>query len=106
MHWILILAGITRRHLPEISISLTAMILVVLSPAFNKGMKAMAGPLPWLMRYGMFVLLATVGSGLLTHFGVKSILSLLARLPDGQLLAAVAGAHLVIAWILKRANHI
>lgn len=106
MEWLADLAGLTRRHLPEISISLTAMILVMLTPAFNKGMKVMSGPLHWLMRYGLFVLLATVGSGLLTHFGVKTILSSLRALPDGQLLAVVAGAHLLIAWILKRENHI
>jgi hypothetical protein len=106
MHWIPSLAALTRSHLPEIAISLTAMILVVLSPAFNKGMKAMAGPLHWILRYGLFVLLATVGSGLLTHFGVRAIQAALRGLSDGRLLAAVAGAHLLIAWILKRENHI
>lgn len=106
MPWIHDLADLTRRHLPEIAVSLTAMILVVLSPAFNKGLKAMSGPLHWLLRYGLFVLLATVGSGLVTHFSVKSIQAALRDLPDGRLLAAVAGAHLLIAWFLKRENHI
>ena len=106
MTWMHTLAALTRAHLREISISLTAMILVVLSPAINTGMKSLAGPLHWLVRYGLFVLLATVGGGLMTHFGVSVIDRGLRGLSDGQLLGGVASAHLLIAWILKRENHI
>lgn len=95
-----------RTHLAEIAVSLTAMILVVLSPILNKGMKAVAGPLHWLVRYGLFVLFTTVGSGLLTLFGVRFLQAGLRSLTDGQLVGAVAGAHLLIAWVLKRENHI
>jgi hypothetical protein len=106
MPWIHSLSDLIRSHLPEISVSITAMILVVLTPFLNKGMKAMARPMHWILRYGLFVILATVGGGLLTHFGVKSVHSMLHRLPDLQLLAAVTGIHLLIAWFLKRENHI
>lgn len=106
MAWMHTLAALTRSHLREISISLTAMILVVMSPAINAGMKSIAGPLHWLLRYALFVLLATVGGGLLTHLGVTFIDRGLRGLSDGQLLGGVAGAHLAIAWILKRENHI
>ncbi len=106
MIWLHSLAGLTRSHLREISISLTAMILVILSPAINTGMKSIAGPLHWLLRYGLFVLLATVGGGLMTHFGVTLLDKGLRGLSDGQLLGGVAGAHLLIAWVLKRENHI
>jgi hypothetical protein len=106
MHWLADLAALTRSHMGGIAISLTAMILVILGPALNKGMKAVAGPLHWLLRYALFVLFATVGGGLLTHFGVSAIHNALQRLPDGQLVGAVAGAHLLIAWFLKRENHI
>jgi hypothetical protein len=106
MSWIHSLSQLTRGHLAEISVSITAMVLVVLTPFLNKGMKAMARPLHWIMRYALFVLMATAGGGLLTHFGVRSIHSLLRALPDVQLLAAVTGVHLLIAWLLKRENQI
>lgn len=106
MPWLHSLADLTRSHLTEISVSITAMVLVVCTPFLNKGMKAMARPLPWLMRYGLFVLLATVGGGVLTHFGVMSVRYCLRGLPDAQLLASVIGIHLLIAWFLKRENHI
>ena len=106
MTWIHSLSDLIRSHLPEISVSITAMILVVLTPFLNKGMKAMARPLHWVLRYGLFVLMATAGGGLLTHFGVRSVHMLLRGLPDSQLLAAVTGVHLLIAWFMKRENHI
>jgi hypothetical protein len=106
MAWMADLAALTRRHLPEIAVSLTAMALVVLGPLLNKGLKAAAAPLPWLLRYGIFVLFTTVGAGLLTHFGIRGVTWALRGLPDARLLGAVAGAHLLIAWVLKRENQI
>ena len=75
MAWMADLAALTRRHLPEIAVSLTAMALVVLGPLLNKGLKAAAAPLPWLLRYGIFVLFTTVGAGLLPwlHYQDRTI---------------------------------
>ena len=94
-HWL-------RAHLPEIAISITAMCLVVAGPYLNAGLKKLTGRLHMLLRYALFVLLSTVGYGLITNFGFRTIRGVLTGLGKWELIAAVAGAHLVLAWLLKR----
>lgn len=106
MNWIAPVAQLLRSHLLEISISLTAIMLVILAPWINRFAKSLAKPLPWLARYVLFVVLATAGFGVLTQVGVRTLGWALRGLGDGALVAAVSGAHLVLAWFLKRENHI
>ncbi len=94
-HWI-------RAHLAEIAISITAMILVVAGPYLNAGLKNLTGRLHMLLRYGLFVLLSTFGYGLITNFGFRTIRTMLTGLGKWELIAVVDGAHLVLAWLLKR----
>jgi hypothetical protein len=91
-----------RAHLSEIAISITAMILVVAGPYINKGLKSVTGKLHWLLRYALFVVLSTVGYGLITNFCFHTMRGMLFGLWGWHLVAAVAGAHLVLAWLLKR----
>jgi hypothetical protein len=106
MNWISWTAQLLRSHLLEISISLTAILLVILSPYINRAAKSLARPLPWLARYVFFVILATAGFGVLTQVGVRTLGWVLRGMGDGALVGAVVGAHLVLAWFLKRENHI
>ncbi len=106
MHWIHVPALWMRSHLFEIAFGITAMILVVAGPFINGFVKRLSGRLHWLLRYALFVLLSTVGYGLLTHFGLQGMRNLLIRFTDGQLLGAVLATHLVLAWLLKRGNAI
>jgi hypothetical protein len=95
-----------RAHLSQIAFSVTAMLLVLGGPYINGLVKNVTKPLHWLVRYALFVLLSTVGYGLITNLGLQSIRALLARLDSVQLIAAVFGAHLVLAWFLKRERKI
>lgn len=95
-----------RSHLPQIAFSLTAMVLVLGGPYLNGAVKKVTQPLHWLVRYALFVLLSTVGYGLITNLGLQSIRGLLTRLNSLQLIAVVFGAHLVLAWFLKREKKI
>ncbi len=95
-----------RSHLPQIAFSLTAMVLVLGGPYINGAVKKATQPLHWLLRYALFVLLSTVGYGLIANFGLQATRSLLARLTSFQLIGAVFGAHLVLAWFLKREKKI
>lgn len=106
MHWIHLAGGWMRGHLPQIAFSITAMILVVGGPFINGSLKLFTQKLHWLVRYALFVLLSTVGYGLITNFGLQNMRALLARLSDGQLLSVVLAVHLVLAWFLKRDNAI
>ncbi|MDQ3003150.1 MAG: DUF3392 domain-containing protein [Fibrobacterota bacterium] len=91
-----------RGHLTEIAISITAMSLVVAGPYFNAGLKRLTRKLHWLVRYALFVLLSTLGYGLITNISMRSLRGFLILLNGGQLLAAVLFAHLLLAWFLKR----
>ncbi|GEM_PF-1121322 len=91
-----------RNHLSEIAISITAMILVVGGPYINAGVKTLTGKLHWLMRYALFVLLSTVGYGLLTNFCLHHMRGFLFALAGWQLVSIVVGFHLILAWLLKR----
>jgi hypothetical protein len=91
-----------RSHLSQIAFSITAMILVVGGPYINRGAKLLTGSLHWVVRYALFVLLSTVGYGLITNFGLQNMKGLLVRLTNAQLLGVVLGAHLILAWLLKR----
>ena len=106
MHWIHIAGAWMRAHLPQIAFSLTAMILVVGGPFINGSLKLLTQKFHWLVRYALFVLLSTVGYGLITNFGLQNLRGLLQRMSDGQLLSVVLAVHLVLAWLLKRDNAI
>jgi hypothetical protein len=106
LRWIDVLAGLARGHITEIAISITAMSLVVTGPHINRAAMDLTRALHWLARYALFVVLATAGYGLLTHFGVQFFRRLLRGLDNLPLLAAIVGSHLVMAWLLKREKHI
>lgn len=106
MRWIDIMADLARGHITEIAISITAMTLVVTGPHINRAAMNLTRALHWLARYALFVVLATAGYGLLTHFGVQFARRMLRGLDDLPLLAAIVGSHLVMAWLLKREKHI
>ncbi len=102
MHWINLLSFWLRGHLSQIAFSLTAMILVVGGPYINAGAKNLSQHFHWLVRYALFVLLTTVGYGLIANFGLLHMREFLIRMTSGQLVFAVLSAHLVLAWLLKR----
>jgi hypothetical protein len=106
MHWIHDIAQLIRNHLSEIAFTISTMVFVVGGPYLNRGTKAFTQPLHWFIRYGIFVLLATVGYGLLAHYVYQILRQSLAGLDNMPLLMAVIGSHLVLAWFLKRENSI
>ncbi len=91
-----------RAHLTEIAFSLTAMALVVGGPYVNTGVKNLARKFHWLLRYALFVFLAVAGYGILANFVQRNTRGFLSVLSDGQLVVAVLGLHLIMAWLLKR----
>jgi hypothetical protein len=95
-----------RAHLSQIAFSLTAMLLVIGGPYLNSGVKKVTQRLHWLIRYALFVLLSTLGYGLITNVSFQAIRGLLMRLDHVQFIAVVLGVHLVLAWLLKRDKRI
>lgn len=102
MSWLMIPAQWMRSHLAEIAFSITAMMLVVGGPYLNVALKKFTRNFHWVFRYALFVLLTTVGYGLITNFGLRQVRGFMGILNNWQLLAFVLGVHLVLAWFLKR----
>ena len=95
-----------RGHTAEIALSLTAMFLVVGGPYVNAGLKNLSRNFPWLLRYALFLLLSIVGYGLISNFLQRNTRGILSGMPDWQLVSAVVGLHLILAWLLKREKKI
>jgi hypothetical protein len=102
MHWIHFLTQWMRAHLAEISFSLTAMLLVVGGPYLNRAVMRFARSFHWVLRYALFVMLSTVGYGFITNFTLRGVQGFMFHLGGWQLPGFVLGAHLVLAWLLKR----
>lgn len=99
VHWM-------RLHISEIAVSLTAMTLVVGGPYVNTGLKNLTRKFHWLFRYGIFLFLSIAGYGVISNFVQRQTKGLLSGLPDVELIGAVAGLHLLLAWLLKREGKI
>jgi hypothetical protein len=99
VHWM-------RLHISEIAVSLTAMTLVVGGPYVNAGLKNLSRKFHWLLRYGLFLSLSVVGYGIISNFIQRHTKGLLSALPDVELIGAVVGLHLLLAWLLKREGKI
>ena len=102
MHWTHIPSHWLRLHIHDVTIGITTMILVVGGFYINAAMKRMTSKLNWLLRYALFVLLSTLGYGLLMHYLTSYAEGTLLSLSDPKLLGAVIGIHLLLAWLLKR----
>lgn len=102
MAWISVPGAWMRAHLSEIAFSITAMLLVVGGPYLNAGLKGLTRTFHWLARYALFVLLSTVGYGLITNYGLRTLRGALRGLTNVQLFITVLAAHLILAWLLKR----
>ncbi len=102
MQWLNTIPHWMRHHLDDIAIGLTTMILVVSGPYINAATKGLTRKLHWLLRYTLFVLLSTLGYGILMHFLTINARHTLLNLSDWQFVGAVVLLHLVLAWLLKR----
>jgi hypothetical protein len=106
MDWLDFPAHWMRRHIPEMAFSITAMLLVVSGPSVNAGLKNMTRKFHWLLRYCLFVILTTLGYGLVGNFILQKTRGVLWTLSDGLLVGLVLGLHLLLAWMLKRDRRI
>jgi len=95
-----------RAHIPEIAVSLTAMALVVGGPYVNAGLKNLTRNFHWLVRYGIFIFLSMAGYGIISNIIQRNTRGFLLGLSNGQLVGAVLGLHLLLAWLLKREGKI
>ncbi|MGA3050447.1 MAG: DUF3392 family protein [Chitinispirillaceae bacterium] len=100
------LAGLTRSHLAQVSLGITAVTLILAGPVINGFIQNMTQRFHWLLRYCIFVLMCTIGYGFLTHFVFRGLARWLAYQRNVELLIIIAGIYLVLAFFAKKQGHI
>ena len=90
-----------RSHINEISVSITAVVIMLVGPYLVSSIKRLTKSYNWFVRYCCFILLCTVGIGFLTKF-LYQILRLWFSQQSGiALILWVVGVYLALALFAK-----
>jgi hypothetical protein len=100
------LAGLIRSHMVQVSLGITAVTLMLTGPFINGFIQNMTQKLYWLLRYGIFIFMCTIGYGFLTHLVFRGLARWLAYQRNIELLVIIAGIYLVLAFFAKKQGHI
>ncbi|KMQ51284.1 hypothetical protein CHISP_1767 [Chitinispirillum alkaliphilum] len=98
--------GFVRGHLSEISFGITAVALMLFGRPVNSVVKKFTKGVNWFFRYCIYILLCTVGYGLLTRFLYRSLITWFRGLEDPALILIVTSIYLLLAWIAKAQKEI
>ncbi len=90
-----------RNHLNQICFGITAVTIMLFGPNINGTTRHLTRKLNWILRYGVFVILCTVGYTFLSQAIFQGTRRLLLSCSSPLLVAATAGIYLVLAWIAK-----
>jgi Kef-type K+ transport system membrane component KefB len=100
------LAGLIRSHIAQVSLGITAVSLMLAGPLINTFVQNATQKLHWLLRYCIFILMCTVGYGLLTHFVFRGLARWLVYQRSTELLVITVGIYCVLAFFAKKQGHI
>lgn len=104
--WIHDIANFMRAHLPSISVGLVSTTLVIYGANINGFFRKLTRKIGVLWRFILFVLLCSLGYGFVSSQAVKWINHNLRTLPDWQLLVAIGGSFLLLAFLAKQGKEI
>jgi hypothetical protein len=100
------LAGLIRSHIAMVSLGITAVSLMLAGPVINAFVQNATQKLHWLIRYGIFIAMCTIGYGFLTHFVFRGLAHWLAYQRSTELLVITMGIYCVLAFFAKKQGHI
>jgi hypothetical protein len=100
------LAGLIRSHIAQVSLGITAVSLMLAGPLINGFVQNATQKLHWLLRYGIFILMCSIGYGFLTHFMLRGLAGWLKYQRSTELLVITAGIYVVLAYFAKKQGHI
>ena len=95
-----------RGHITEISVSVTAVIIMLAGPYLTSTVKRLTKTYNWFFRYCCFILLCTVGVGFLTKVLYQALRYWFGRQGDIALILWVAGVYLGLALFAKMQREI
>lgn len=105
-HFILSIAQLIRSYLSEVCFGITAVALLLGGPAINGFFARLTEKLHWIVRYLLFVLLCTVGYGVLTQVVYQGLKHWMVRQHSMVLVSATIGIYLVLAFFAKKQGNI
>jgi hypothetical protein len=107
MHeFILPVARLLRTYLSEVCFGITAVALILAGPAINGFFSRLTEKLHWILKYLLFVLLCTVGYGVLTQVVYQGLKHWMVRQHNLLLVLVTLGIYLVLAFLAKKQGHI
>lgn len=99
-------ANLIRHYLSEVCFGITAVALILAGPAINSFFSRMTDKLHWLLKYLLFVLVCTVGYGVLTQVLYQGLKHWLVRQHNTVLVLVTIGIYLVLAFFAKKQGHL
>ena len=94
-------ADFLHQHLQSIAIGLAATLLVIYGASINGFFRRQTRSLHFFLRFGLFILLCSVGYAFLTSVVVKFFHSFLNNLSDLDLVVAVVSSFLVLGFLAR-----
>jgi Na+-driven multidrug efflux pump len=99
-------AQLIRTYLSEVCFGITAVALLLAGPAINGFFARLTEKLHWIVKYLLFVLLCTVGYGVLTQVVYRGLKHWMVRQHSMVLVLVTIGIYLVLAFFAKKQGHI
>jgi len=100
------LAGLIRKHLPEVCLGITAVFMMLAGPGINRFIHRITGKLNWFFRYVIFVLMCAVGYGILTQILYRALKFWFTRQHSIALVLITLVIYLGLAYFAKKQGHI
>ena len=88
----------------QIAVALVATLLVIYGHTINRTLRALVKPYHFVIRVMAFVLLCTLGYGLITVWGVHQVKVLIAALPSVYFTPVIVLVFIVLGILAERFN--
>lgn len=105
-HYIHPFADFLRLHLSSISVGLVATILMIYGAHINGYFRKITKSLPFLARFGLFVVLCSVGYAFLSSQAVKMLRIFLWHQKDLPLILIISGAFFILAFLARNGKNL
>jgi len=99
-------ADFLRAHMDSISVGIVATLLIIYGGKINGYFKKITKSIPFLGRFALFVVLCSAGYAFLSSQLVKFLRMFLQGQADMTLIATVAGAFIVLAFLARSGKDI
>ena len=103
---VVFLSGLIRTHINYVSLGITAVSLMLAGPYINGFIGQMTQKLNWFLRYILFILMCTIGYGLLTQVVFRNLARWLMYQHSVALIVITTIIYLGLAFFARKQGHI